>query len=75
MYTPRINWFFFIVYLLAAIGVLVAALLLPSFRSMSYAPVRELILPPPAPVVISVLYSTEKAWLSEVIIDFESTHS
>lgn len=75
MYTPRINWFFFIVYLLAAIGVLVAALLLPSFRSTAYAPVRELILPPPEPVVISVLYSTEKeAWLNEVISDFEATN-
>lgn len=75
MYTPRANWFLFILYLLAAIGVLVAALLLPSFRSMSYAPVRELVLPPPEPVVISVLYSTEKeAWLNEVITDFEATN-
>ena len=74
MYTPKINWFLFILYALAAIGVLVAALLLPSFRSMAYAPVRELILLPPAPVVVSVLYSTEKeAWLSEVITDFEAT--
>lgn len=75
MYTPRINWFLFIVYLLAVIGILVAALLLPSFRSMAYAPVRELILPPPEPVVVSVLYSTEKeAWLTEVIADFEATN-
>jgi Ca-activated chloride channel homolog len=34
-----------------------------------------MILPPPAPVVLSVLYSTEKeAWLNEVIADFERTN-
>lgn len=75
MHTPRLNWFLFIIYLLAAIGVLVAALILPEFRSAAYAPVRELVLPPPEPVVVSVLYSTEKeAWLSEVITDFEATN-
>jgi hypothetical protein len=75
MHTPRANWILFVLYLLAATGVLVAALLVPSFRSIAYAPVRELILPPPEPVVVSVLYSTEKeAWLNEVITDFEATN-
>ncbi|MBI3163087.1 MAG: substrate-binding domain-containing protein, partial [Chloroflexi bacterium] len=75
MYTPKFNWFLFVLYALAAVGVLVAALLLPSFRPIAYAPLRELILPPPEPVVVSVLYSTEKeAWLSEVIADFEATN-
>lgn len=75
MFTPRINWFLFATYLIVAIGVFVAALLLPSFRSMAYAPVRELILPPPAPVVVSVLYSTEKeAWLNEAITNFKATN-
>ncbi len=75
MYTPRINWFLFVLYLLGAIGVLAASLFIPSFRAMAYAPLRELILPPPAPVVVSVLYSTEKqAWLDEVIIGFEKTN-
>jgi ABC-type Fe3+ transport system substrate-binding protein len=75
MYTPKFNWFLFVLYALAAVGVLVAALLLPSFRPIAYAPLRELILPPPEPVVVSVLYSTEKeAWLSEVIVDFEATN-
>jgi len=74
MYTPRINWFLFVLYLLGAIGVLTASLLVPSFRSIAYAPLRELILPPPAPVVVSVLYSTEKeAWLNEAITGFEKT--
>lgn len=75
MYTPRINWVLFIIFTLASIGAFVAALVSPPFREIAYAPVRELILPPPAPVVVSVLYSTEKeAWLNEVIVDFEKTN-
>ncbi len=75
MYTPRINWILFIIFMLAAIGVFTAALISPPFREIAYAPVREMILPPPAPVVVSVLYSTEKeAWLNEVIVDFERTN-
>ena len=60
MYTPRINWILFVLFSLTAIGVLIAALILPPFREIAYAPMRELIIPPPAPVVVSVLYSTEK---------------
>lgn len=72
MYTPRINWVILILFGLAAIGVFAAALIFPTFREISYAPLRELILPPPAPVVVTVLYSTEKeAWLTEVIADFD----
>ena len=75
MYTPRINWFLFVLYLLGAIGVLTASLFVPNFRSVAYAPLRELILPPPSPVVVSVLYSTEKeAWLNDVIVQFEKTN-
>lgn len=75
MYTPRINWVLLILFTLATIGVFAAALISPPFREVAYAPVRELILPPPAPVVVSVLYSTEKeAWLNEVIVAFEKTN-
>jgi len=75
MYTPRINWFLFVLFLLGAIGVLAASLFIPAFRPVAYAPLRELILPPPAPVVVSVLYSTEKeAWLQDVIVEFEKTN-
>jgi ABC-type molybdate transport system substrate-binding protein len=75
MYTPRINWILFVLFMVAAIGVLIAALISPTFREIAYAPVREMIIPPPAPIVVSVLYSTEKeAWLDEVIVDFEKTH-
>jgi ABC-type glycerol-3-phosphate transport system substrate-binding protein len=75
MYTPRINWILFALFALGSVGVFAASLISPSFREIAYAPLRELILPPPAPVVVSVLYSTEKeAWLNEVIIDFEKTN-
>src|SRR5215510_12529119 len=75
MYTPRVNWALFILFFLAAIGVLTAALISPPFRAIAYAPLRELILPPPAPIQVSLLYSTEKdAWLKEVITNFEESH-
>jgi ABC-type Fe3+ transport system substrate-binding protein len=74
MYTPRLNWVLFGFFSLATIGVFAAALISPPFREIAYAPVREMIIPPPAPVVVSVLYSTEKeAWLNEIIVDFERT--
>jgi hypothetical protein len=74
MYTPRINWILFILFGIAAIGVFAAAMVYPVFRPMAYAPVRELILPPPQPVTVSLLYSTEKdAWLKEEVVNFENT--
>jgi hypothetical protein len=75
MYTPRINWILLFIFGLAAIGVFVTALILPIFREVAYAPLRELILPPPAPVMVNVLYSTEKeAWLNEVITEFAASN-
>lgn len=75
MYTPRLNWVLFVFFLLATVGVFAFSLISPAFREIAYAPVREVVLPPPAPVVVSVLYSTEKeAWLEEVMLDFENTH-
>lgn len=72
--TLRLNWILFILFLLITIGVLVASFILPQVRAVAYAPLRELIFPPPAPVVVDVLYSTEKAaWLSEVVVEFEKT--
>lgn len=74
MYTPRINWILFCLFALAVTGVFTTALISPHFREIAYAPVREMVIPPPAPIVVSVLYSTEKeAWLDEVIVDFEKT--
>jgi ABC-type Fe3+ transport system substrate-binding protein len=75
MYTPRINWALFVLFALAAIGVFAFSIISPSFREIAYAPVREMSFPPPAPLAVSVLYSTEKeAWLNEVIVDFEGTN-
>jgi ABC-type molybdate transport system substrate-binding protein len=72
MYTPRTNWILFGIFIVISIVVLVAALVFPPFRAVAYAPLRELILPPPQPIVLQVLYSTEKeAWLKEVIAEFE----
>ena len=74
MYTPRLNWVLLVLFGLAAAGVFVAAFLMPAFRSIAYAPLRELIIPPPAPITVSVLYSTEKeAWLNDVITQFEAS--
>jgi ABC-type sulfate transport system substrate-binding protein len=74
--TPRINWVLFVFYALATVGVLVAALVLPPVRAVAYAPLRDLILPPPKPVVVSVLYSTEKAaWITEAVERFEASRA
>ncbi len=74
MYTPRTNWILLILFGMTAVGVFVAALMIPPFRAVAYAPLRELILPPPAPVIVTVLYSTEKqAWLEEVVPGFEAS--
>jgi ABC-type Fe3+ transport system substrate-binding protein len=44
-------------------------------RAYSYAPFRDLILPPPQPIVVKLLYSTEKdAWLKEVIANYQVTN-
>jgi hypothetical protein len=72
--TPRLNKFLFAIYVLATVGVFVAALVSPPVRAVAYAPLRDLILPPPEPIVVSVLYSTEKAaWLDEAVASFEAT--
>lgn len=67
MYTPRLNIYLFVAYAIISGGVFIAAMLLPQFRQSSYAPLRELLLPPPEPIHLSVLYSTEKeAWLEDM---------
>ena len=69
---PRVNWFIFFLYLFAVIAVFIASLALPKFRQIAYAPLREVIIPPPAPIILPVLYSTEKeAWLTEAVQAFE----
>jgi len=58
-------------YLLFSIMVFIAAVASPAVRGMAYAPLRDWILPQPAPVVVHLLYSTEKdAWLQEAVKNF-----
>ncbi len=72
--TTRINRILVSLYAIAAVSVFTAAMFFPAFRASAYAPLRELILPPPEPIVVSVLYSTEKeAWLNDAIVEFERT--
>lgn len=73
--TPRLNRLLSGLYALATIGVLIGALASPAVRAIAYAPLRELLLPEPEPIEISILYSTEKAaWMTEVVARFEATH-
>jgi hypothetical protein len=72
MRIPKLNLVLFAVYLLATIGVLIGSLVSPSLRAVSYAPLRDLIIPPPKPIELMVLYSTEKAgWIEEAVDRFE----
>ncbi len=74
LHTPRLNWILLVLYALATVGVLVAAMVSPPVRAIAYAPLRDLILPPPKPVLVSLLYSTEKeTWLTEAVQRFEQS--
>ncbi len=71
--TPRLNLLLFGLYALVTLAILVGALVSPAVRAIAYAPLRDLLLPPPAPIELSVLYSTEKAaWITEVAARFEA---
>jgi ABC-type Fe3+ transport system substrate-binding protein len=72
---PKRNIFIFIFYCLVSLAVLVAALVSPLARQYASAPLRDAILPKPAPIVVNLIYSTEKdAWLTEAIPDFYATN-
>lgn len=72
--TPRLNWVLLIVYALATIGVLAGAFISPTFRGLAYAPLRDFVVPPPRPIVVDVLYSTEKAaWITEAVDRFQKS--
>jgi ABC-type Fe3+ transport system substrate-binding protein len=71
---PRLNKILLALYAVTSLGVLIAALVAPSVREIAYAPVRDLLIPPPEPVVVDVLYSTEKAeWLADALARFEAS--
>jgi Ca-activated chloride channel family protein len=72
--TPRLNRILFALYALAAGVMFIGSLVSPAVRALSYAPLRDLFVRPPEPVVVSVLYSTEKAeWLEQVVPLFQAT--
>jgi hypothetical protein len=72
---PKLNWILALSYIFIALVVLVLAVIFPQVRGIAYAPLRDLILPEPEPVILSLLYSTEKAeWLEEVVPAFERTN-
>lgn len=78
---PRniINTALLVIFGLASAAVFAAALFVPAFRNapygLGYAPLRELVLPPPAPIVLTVVYSTEKEdWIEDITDDFYRTN-
>lgn len=57
---------------LVSLLVFVIAMVSPAFRVFAYAPLRELIFPPPESIVLKIYYSTEKQeWLEDVLAEFE----
>ncbi len=67
--------FLFTIFSIVVIGTFIGSLASPAFRARTKAtaPLRDALLPPPAPVEITVLYSTEKEdWLKDVVSEFEN---
>jgi len=74
MHTPRLNLILFVLYLIATVGLLGASLVSPAVRAIAPAPLRDVVLPPPKPLDLHVLYSTEKeAWINEAVRRFEES--
>jgi ABC-type Fe3+ transport system substrate-binding protein len=72
MKTSKFNWILLGTYILSSLIIFIASIISPIFRDIAKAPLRDWILPPPEPIVIHMLYSTEKdAWLKEVITGFD----
>jgi ABC-type sulfate transport system substrate-binding protein len=70
------HWILFLLYMAAVVSVFIVALISPAFRSVAYAPGREWLLPPPEPVEVYLLYSTEKEeWLQHAIERFHASQS
>ncbi|HTP06659.1 MAG TPA: substrate-binding domain-containing protein [Anaerolineae bacterium] len=71
----RLRRFLFIVFSIVVVGTFIGSVASPAFRvrMKATAPLRDALLPPPTPVSITVLYSTEKEeWLKDVVADFEN---
>lgn len=68
---PYLNRFLFLLFSIFSLGIFLAALALPDIRQIAYAPLREALLPEPDPIVVTMLYSTEKeAWLTDMVPGF-----
>jgi ABC-type Fe3+ transport system substrate-binding protein len=73
MYANRTQWFSFALFFVLSIVVFIAAIVSPPIRALAPAPLRDFVLPEPDPIVLNVLYSTEKEdWLNEVVPVFEA---
>lgn len=60
---------------MATVVVLIAAMVSPQVRAQAYAPLRDVLLPPPKPIELNVLYSTEKAeWIQRAAEEFERSN-
>jgi ABC-type molybdate transport system substrate-binding protein len=71
----RLRRFIFIVFSIVVVGTFICSIASPAFRARTRAtaPLRDALLPPPTPVEIAVLYSTEKEeWLKDVVAEFEN---
>jgi ABC-type Fe3+ transport system substrate-binding protein len=71
----RLRRFLFIVFSIVVVGTFIGSLASPAFRARTKAtaPLRDALLPPPTPVELAVLYSTEKEeWLKDVVAEFEN---
>jgi ABC-type sulfate transport system substrate-binding protein len=71
----RLRRFLFIVFAIVVVGTFIGSIASPAFRARTKAtaPLRDALLPPPTPIEIAVLYSTEKEeWLKAVAADFEN---
>jgi ABC-type sulfate transport system substrate-binding protein len=76
VHTPKLNFVIFVAYLTVTLGLLGVSLVSPAVRAVAPAPLRDLLLPPPRPVTLQVLYSTEKAaWIEEAVHRFEAQRS
>jgi hypothetical protein len=76
MSLPKKNWTLFAGYLLVSLFFFIGSIVSPGLRQIAPAPLRDLLLPPPKPVVLSILYSTEKQELLEyVAVDFVGTNA
>jgi hypothetical protein len=73
---PKLNWALFGGYTILCLVVLIATIVSPLARQYAPAPLRDAILPPPNPIIVTLLYSTEKEdFLKQVSQDFDKTYS